>query len=342
MLCENWVGVFVFVDTHQMGSRTDVQPQDLCRHYGNMAMRKYDTWITFSFTLALTLACPLSESMAGENWKQETKTVSTQVKPGPVLDAPNLLGVTFTEEETAPGELSDLLSAEADPAHKELVANCQPWIKPTLCTQDSSEGKPANMANHKTENIPAVRESTTDGTTLSKTQLLSCVGSPGTNHFFLPIDANQPVFPAASQIMNSHRPFAARSCFQPSPKGHLADRQPGNGRGTYREIPQTLSPKTIPKVIHGQEIRISPRPVPIILRAVPQRGSFRQASSTARIKMNLPSHQKRAGQTDDTPATRPDSTPTETTLSFPGFREKHTNQNGTRPTFRPKGSDTNR
>ena len=289
-------------------------------------MRKHVTWMTFSFTLTFTLACPLSESMSSENWKQETETVSTPVNTDPVLDAPNLLGITCTEEETAPGELKDLLSAEAQPTHKELVAICQPWVKPSLCTQDSSEGQPSNMANLANH----------------KTPLLSCIGSPGTNHFFLPIDANQPVFPAASQIMNSHRPFAAHPCFQPSSQRHLADRQPGNGRGAYREIPQTLSPKTIPKVIHGQEIRTSPRPVPIILRAVPQGGSFRQASSTARIKMNLPSHQKRAGQTDDTPATRQDSTPTETILSFPGFREKHTNPNGQRPTFRPEGSDTNR
>jgi hypothetical protein len=264
--------------------------------------------------------------MAGENWKQETEPVSTQVNTDPILDAPNLLGITCTEEETAPGELKGLLSAEAQPTHKELVAICQPWVKPSLCTQDSSEGKPSNMANLANH----------------KTQLLSCIGSPGTNHYFLPIDANQPVFPAASQIMNRHRSFTAHPRFQPSPKRQLVDRQPDVARGTYREIPQTLSPKTIPNVIHGQEIRTSRRQVPIILRAVPQGRSFRQAGSTARIKMNLPSHQQRAMPTDDTSATRQDSAPIETTLSSPGFHEKHTNQNGKRPTFRPKGSDTNR
>ncbi len=317
---------FLFSSIHQVRSYTDVQPQDLWRHYGNMAMRKYVTWMTFSFTLAFTLACPLSESMSSENWKQETETVSTPVNTDPVLDAPNLLGITCTEEETAPGELRDLLSAEAQPTHKELVAICQPWVKPSLCTQGSSEVQPSNMANLANH----------------KTQLISCIGSPGTNDYFLPLDANQPVFPAASQIMNRHRPSTAGPHFQPSAQRQLVDRQADVARGTYREIPQTLSPKTIPSVIHGQEIRSPRRQVPIILRAVPQGGSYRPASSTARIKMNLPSHRQRALPANDTSATRHDSAPTIITLSSPGSHENHTNQHGQRPTFRPKGSDTNR
>jgi len=224
-------------------------------------MRTHLAWITFGVISSLALLYPLSGSSAMENGKPDHGAPDDVVQSadGGEVVLWIIRGSTVSAE--APGTET--------PGQ---LAKRQPWGKPVLRAQAPSH-------------------------TALPSSGLSSIGTPGTNDFFLPNQANQPVFPASSRVMGQTVSFSARAnLVTPSRCAPMA--QPmASPAIAFQEIPQTPAPNMVPRVIPSREIRPSTRRAPIILRAIPQAGKVRPASSTARIKLTLPRYQKRSNGT---------------------------------------------
>ncbi|MCH2182655.1 MAG: hypothetical protein MK108_11680 [Mariniblastus sp.] len=249
-------------------------------------MRTCLAWITLSFTSSLALLHPQSDLVAFENGKPDQAGSVDLVQP--VDDCEVILWVIrgSSVDSPAPGKLKN-----------RQAATDQTWGKPAL----QSQGRLTEAASHEPDRFTGPTGNRIIGatpSTRSSSRLevggLSWIGSPGTNDFFLPNSANQPVFPASSQVIGQAISFSARaSLFSSAAPAGMTQSATGPAL-TFREIPQTPAPKTVPRLIPSQDIRRSARRVPIILRAVPQTGSFRPASSSARIRLTLPRYQERS------------------------------------------------
>ena len=294
-------------------------------------MPKCILWMTASVLLMTSDYLCLQGDAFGMQEANTTARIGTPDSDWPSL---TLQKPVELAEETAPGPL------KTDRAASHLPVN-QPWRKSPLHRQcpelKLSKQISHTASNHFREALPQEHEPKTPKRFTFIGYRWS-IGSPGVNDYFLPLPVNQAFFQAANHILHGQPP-CTNQVVNNATNNQQGDRNTHQKRQeNFQEIPQTLSPQVTPKLIQIQEIRkfereseinqapITSRRAPIVLRAIPQKGVFRQTSSTARLKINLPRHQERLSESGDSRPAENRNSPTETSPSNIGFQKDRTHQ----------------